>query len=62
MFTPGRIAFIVFFVIVFVSSLIWSYKKDSKITKIHFKKSYLVLFSLILFLSLLFLIVKSRKL
>lgn len=61
MFTTGNKAFIIFFIVVFAIGLIWSYKKDSAVTKIHFKKSYLVLFGLILFLSLLFVIVKFRK-
>lgn len=30
MFTPGRIAFIIFFVIAFVILMIFSYRKDAK--------------------------------
>ncbi|MGC6284275.1 MAG: hypothetical protein ACON4X_01350 [Polaribacter sp.] len=28
-FTPGRIVFMIFFIIAFVSLMIWSYRKDS---------------------------------
>ena len=58
MFTPGRIAFIIFFVIVFVGVLIWSYSKERKLNKVHFRKSYLVLLAIILFIVVQFLIVK----
>lgn len=61
MFTPGRIVFVIFFLIVFIGGLIWAYKKDCGVTRIHFKKPYLVLLGLILFLTILFLIVKMRK-
>jgi len=61
MFSTGRIIFVVFFVVVFVAGLVWAYKKDSGITKIHFKKPYIVLLSIIIFLTILFLIVKMRK-
>ena len=61
MFTKGRIAFMVFFVLSFVIALIWAYRKDSALHKIHFSKSYKVLLALIGFVTLLFLIVKLRK-
>lgn len=61
MFTPGRIVFIVFFIFVFVSGLIWSYRREKKVTRIHFSKSYRVLIALLGFLTLLFVIVKIRR-
>jgi hypothetical protein len=61
MFTPGRIIFVSLFVIVFVAGLIWSYRKEKKLNKIHFNHTYKVLIALILFLLLQFLIVKIRK-
>jgi len=61
MFSTGRIIFVIFFVVVFVAGLVWAYRKDSVITKIHFKKPHLILLSIIIFLTILFLIVKMRK-
>ncbi|NBQ47548.1 MAG: hypothetical protein EBU33_03720 [Sphingobacteriia bacterium] len=61
MFTTGRIAFIIFFVLAFVGMLIWAYRKDGALHKIHFRRSYKVLLSLIGFILLMFLIVKIRK-
>jgi hypothetical membrane protein len=62
MFSTGKIIFALFFLVAFVAALIWGYRKDRNVTKVHFKKSYLILLSLILTLSFLFLIVKIRKL
>jgi uncharacterized membrane protein len=61
MFTSGRIAFVIFFVVTFVVGLIWAYRKDSALHKTHFRKSYKVLLALIGFIGLMFLIVKLRK-
>lgn len=61
MFTPGRIIFVVLFVLVFVAGLIWSYRKEKNINKLHFNKTYKILLALILFLVLQFIIVKIRK-
>lgn len=61
MFTPGRIAFVIFFVTVFVAGLIWSYRKEKDINKLHFDKSYKVLIAILLFLVLQFIIVKIGK-
>jgi cytochrome c biogenesis factor len=38
-FTTGRIIFIIFFVITFISLAIYSYKKDSKNHQIHYKNA-----------------------
>lgn len=61
MFTSGRILFLILFLVSFIGYLIWSYRKDSPLHKIHFRKPYRVLLVLIGFFSLLFLIVKLRK-
>ena len=37
MFTPGRIAFIIFFVLVFVTLMIVSYRKDAKNHESYYK-------------------------
>lgn len=61
MFTPGRIAFVVFFITVFVAGLIWSYRKEKNINKLHFSKSYKILIAILLFLVLQFIIVKMGR-
>jgi hypothetical protein len=61
MFTTGRLIFVICFVILFAAGLIWSYRKESKLNKIHFRKSYLVLLAIILFIFLQFLIVKCGR-
>ena len=38
-FSTGRIIFIIFFVIAFVALMIYSYRKDLKNHKIHFKNA-----------------------
>lgn len=42
MFSTGQIYFALFFVIVFVLVLIWTYRKDLKLHKIHYKNAYVV--------------------
>ena len=37
MFSEGQKLFALFFIIVFVAMLIWSYRKDLKLHKIHYK-------------------------
>ncbi len=61
MFTTGRIIFVAFFLLIFVIAMVWSYKKEKRITQIHFKKSYKILIALILFFVIQFIIVKIRK-
>lgn len=61
MFSTGRIVFVIVFILVFVAGLIWSYRKEKALNKIHFNKAYKVLLALILFLIVQFLIVKIRK-
>ncbi len=61
MFTQGRIIFVVVFVIAFLAMLFWSYRKEAKLNKIHFNKTYKIIIGLLLFLLLQFLIVKMRQ-
>lgn len=61
MFTTGRLIFALSFVLVFVIGLVWSYRKDKAVNRIHFRQSYKVLIGILLFVSVLFLIVKMRK-
>jgi len=61
MFTSGRILFTVIFIVVFTGVLIWSYRKDLKNIRTHYRRNYLVLVGLLTFIALLYLIVKLRK-
>jgi hypothetical protein len=61
MFTPGRIWFVAIFSVAFIVMLIWSYRKEARLNKLHFRKAYLVVIALLLFLIVQFLIVKMRK-
>ncbi|EMY80982.1 hypothetical protein ES731_00280 [Psychroflexus gondwanensis] len=50
MFTPGRIAFIIFFVVVFVAILIYSYIKDKGLHNKYYKGSLFVLLGFFTFI------------
>ncbi|MBL7918254.1 MAG: CcoQ/FixQ family Cbb3-type cytochrome c oxidase assembly chaperone, partial [Bacteroidia bacterium] len=60
MFSKGQILFTVVFALVFVGYLIWSYWKDKQHSRVHYKKSWLVLVGLLTFIGILYLIVKMR--
>ncbi len=56
MFSTGKIAFIIFFIILFIAAMIWSYRKDIKLHKKEYKGSFWVLIGFIAFVLLLFVI------
>jgi hypothetical protein len=60
LFTPGRVIFTLVFLFVFIGVIFYSYRKDLKISRIHFRGTFWILFSIILIFSALFLIVKLR--
>jgi hypothetical protein len=60
-FTTGRIIFVSIFCLAFLIMLIWSYRKEKKLNKVHFSNAYKILIGLLLFLILQFIIVKIRK-
>jgi len=62
MFTQGRIIFAVLFFIAFVGLMFYAYRKDLKINRSHFPKSYKILLVIILIISILFFIVKFKSL
>lgn len=61
MFTSGRIAFTLVFLLIFIGYLIWSFRKDKVINKIHYPKAYKTILGLIFILLALYVIVKLRK-
>jgi hypothetical protein len=56
MFSQGQLLFAVFFVIAFISLMIFSYRKDLKNHKLHYKGSYKILIVFLLTIGVLFLI------
>ena len=60
MLTTGKMIFAAFFVIVFVIGMLWAYRKDSFINKMHFKGASKILVITILVLLLMLIYVKMR--
>jgi hypothetical protein len=60
MFTTGRIIFMLCFALVFIGGIAWAYRKDLKVSKIHYKGVLWVLFGIVAIFGILFLIVKFR--
>nr|WP_229734163.1 hypothetical protein [Flavobacterium sp. UBA6135] len=56
MFTKGQLIFAVLFAITFIGVLIYSYRKDVKLHRFHFKGSGKVVIGFLLFIALLFVI------
>ena len=56
MFSQGQITFAIFFVIVFIIAMIYTYRKDIQLHKVFYKGSYRVLLGFLAFIGLLFVI------
>ncbi len=56
MFSTGQWYFALFFVIVFIATMIYVYRKDLKELKSHYRGIYWILFGFLLFIGLLFFI------
>lgn len=56
MFSQGQLLFAVFFVITFITLMIFSYRKDSKNHKLHYKGSLKIFLAFVLIIGILFLI------
>lgn len=54
MFSTGQWYFVIFFVIVFVILMVFSYRKDKVLHKIHYKGSIWILIGFITFVILLY--------
>lgn len=53
MFSTGQLIFALFFAIVFIIVMIFSYRKDKKLHKKHYKGSFWILVGFIVFVGLL---------
>ena len=56
MFSQGQLLFAVFFVTTFIILMIFSYRKDSKNHKLHYKGSHKIFLAFVLIIGILFLI------
>lgn len=61
MFTTGRLIFTISFLIVFIVVIAYSYRKDLKVNRMHFKGNVWILVTIVLIFSTLFLLVKFRN-
>lgn len=58
MFTKGRIIFVIFFIITFIAGMIYAYRKDLKTIRQQYSGVYLVFVTLLVFLLILYILVK----
>jgi len=59
MFSKGQLIFAALFVIAFTILMIWSYRKDIKIHKKHYKNSFIVIIAVFLIIAIFTLITFS---
>jgi len=59
MFSKGQLVFAALFVIAFTIAMVWSYRKDIKIHKKHYKNSFIVIIALFLIIAIFTLITFS---
>lgn len=57
-FTAGQIAFVIFFVLVFITAQIWSYRKDKSTNRKYYSGAWKVLLGLIAVLVSLFYVMR----
>ena len=59
MFSTGQLTFAAFFVVAFSIAMVWSYRKDIKIHKKHYKNTFLVVIGMFLIVAIFALITFS---
>ena len=59
MFSEGQLIFAAFFVIAFTILMIWSYQKDLKIHKKHYKNTFIIVIAIFLIIAIFTLITFS---
>jgi O-antigen/teichoic acid export membrane protein len=52
MFSKGQLIFAVLFIISFTILMIWSYRKDFKIHKKHYKNTFIILIAIFLIITI----------
>lgn len=61
MFTTGQLSFALFFIIVFTVAMVYVYRKDLQLHKVHYKGSYWILIAFLTFIGLLFVLKQILK-
>ncbi|UMB53531.1 hypothetical protein MKD41_14480 [Lutibacter sp. A64] len=59
MFSKGQLIFAAFFVIAFTILMIWSYRKDIKVHKKHYKNTFIIVIAVFLIIAIFTLITFS---
>jgi len=59
MFSKGQLIFAAFFVVAFTIAMVWSYRKDIKIHRKHYKNTFLVVIAIFLIIAIFTLITFS---
>jgi len=59
MFSKGQLIFAALFVIAFTISMIWSYRKDIKIHRKHYKNTFIIVIAIFLIITIFTLITFS---
>ena len=59
MFSKGQLIFAGLFIVVFIISMIWSYRKDIKIHKKYYKNTFIVIIAVFLVIAIFTLITFS---
>jgi len=59
MFSKGQLVFGAFFIIAFLLLMIWSYRKDIKVHKKHYKNTFIIIIAVFLILAIFTLITFS---
>jgi hypothetical protein len=57
MFSKGQLLFALFFIIIFAGVLIWSYRKDFKLHKLHYKNTSIVVLLVLIAMITLFTVI-----
>jgi membrane protein YdbS with pleckstrin-like domain len=60
-FSTGQLIFAACFVVAFIAAMVWSYARDKKMNKVHYRKVYMILVGIIVIFSILYAIIKMRS-
>ncbi len=59
MFSKGQLIFAVLFIVAFIISMIWSYRKDIKIHRKYYKNTFIIIIAIFLVITIFALITFS---
>ena len=58
MFSTGQLIFAGFFVVAFTAGMVWSYRKDLKLHKIHYKNAAIKVFAFGILVTIAFVLIR----